>query len=305
MPRPRSGKRKSTKKRRATTSSQASLAPLPTTVPQINDQIQKLEVQRALHVSAGSYLEAGKADSLIAQLQKRKSRLEETVISQSQHSERQGLSNAEFKKHEDHKAKWVQKMRSEERIFSRQEHELTSKHEDDLFKFDKDAEDIILENRVPYSKELLNLRKIEETMVRKRRFEDAHNIKLQADALAIQEEQTAHRKLQQSIDQRKSQLKNKQRHEHEALRRRQFRKRGELEKQQAQELEQLQRHFHTLKHQVVMAFASQKRNERLYGHGQGATSELRTSQRRPWSSQLPPLGSPPRGSAASAPSHRM
>ena len=101
--------------------------------------------------------------------------------------------------------------------------------------------------RPKYSKDLLNLRKIQETLAKQKDYAEAHKIKLKGDALEAWELEKWHSQRQQDLLQKEAKFKHVKQQELIALQKRVQTGREEQKKQRHQDLERLLQRYQNVK----------------------------------------------------------
>eukprot|EP01052_Picozoa_sp_SAG31_P011450 SAG31_NODE_648_length_13204_cov_57.612908_4_plen_146_part_00 len=113
--------------------------------------------------------------------------------------------------------------------------------------------------RPKFSKELLNIRRIQETLAKQKEYAEAHKTKMKADLMEAEEMERFREQQSTKNLSKERQYLNKQQQEISALRKRIQTGRDELKKQRTMELERLLQRYQNVKNELE----SQQNIERL------------------------------------------
>ena len=161
-------------------------------------------------------------------------------------AERLGIEEAHMLEFQQFTSMWDAKMHDFERHQQELEQGMKERHSMELHEFRIKLREEA-ERPAKFSRELLNLRKIQETLAKQREYAEAHKIKKKADALEAWELEKQSLSNQKAQGNREGKLNHQQNQELLALRKRISSGRDELKKQRQVELERLLQRFQNVK----------------------------------------------------------
>merc|ERR1719478_648406 len=219
----------------------------------VSDFLRILEEHRIECEKNGKYVEAEIAKKRLDELRDHEENRQREAMRSRQITERLGVEEAHMMEFQQFNAIWDKKMDEFEMNAKQLTENMRKKHANELFRF-KDKLQKTMPYRPKFSKELLNTRKIQETLAKMKQYAEAHKIKLKADRLeeieleklrsqhahklAAQEMQFAQRQqlelatLMKRIDTAEQEHKIQRQHDLERLLQRYQNVKGELEAQQ-------------------------------------------------------------------------
>merc|ERR1712100_919563 len=141
-----------------------------------------LEEHRAECEAQGKYVEAEIAKKRLDELHEHESKRQKEAMRSRQITERLGVEEAHMMEFQQFNAIWDKKMEEFEVNAKQLVDNMRKKHANELFRF-KDKLQKNLPYRPKFSKELLNSRKIQETLAKMKQYSEAQKVKLKADRL--------------------------------------------------------------------------------------------------------------------------
>jgi len=139
------------------------------------------------------------------------------------------------------------------------EEKMSERHQGEVMEFQAKMAEKLSHQRVKFSKQLLDMRRIQETLARQKEYAEAHKTKMKADQMeAMEIEQFRDKEAGKNVH-RESMFIQKQKQELSALRKRIQTGRDELKKQRQLELERLLQRYQNVKNELE----SQQNIERL------------------------------------------
>merc|ERR1719428_224912 len=216
----------------------------------IQDFLDVLEKHRLDCEKQGKYEEAELARTRLDQLRQHgESRRREELRSQ-QLAERLGVEEAHMSELQEFNEIWDRKVAEFESHAANLQNTLASRHQQEhqehLERLRRETEP-----RTPrWSKDLLNLRRIQETMAKQKRYAEAEKTKLQADRVEMQEHQMWKAKRESKIHSLETQFLHKQQLEMGGLLKRIQSGREEQKQARKGELERLLQRYHNVKTQL-------------------------------------------------------
>ncbi|KAF0772175.1 hypothetical protein AaE_002337 [Aphanomyces astaci] len=211
----------------------------------VNDFLQILEEHRKNCEKQGKYVEAEIAKNRLDELKVHEENRRKEAMRSRQIAERLGVEEAHMLEFQQFNLVWDRKMEEYERNVDELVASMRDRHQGELLEFQQK----LLEKQIKpkFSKELLNLRKIEEHLARQKDYSEAHKMKLKSDALEAWEMEKWRNSKQQEMFQREIKFKQRQRQELEALQKRIQSGREEQKKQRQLDLERLLQRYQNVK----------------------------------------------------------
>lgn len=213
---------------------------------QLDEYIRILAEYRHACEQRENYKEAELVQHVLKHL-----RLEEETrhvkgLTEQQDAERRGLEEAHMMEFANFNKIW------NERIDAFEEHQLDAeaamleRHSQELSAFRADMASAE-HRRVKYSKDLLNLRTIQQTLAQQRNYADAQKVKLKGDKIEALEYEKISREKAEIFARKESQILTRHRQELAAMRKRMERSKLELERARKKELEMLLQRYNNVR----------------------------------------------------------
>lgn len=216
----------------------------------IQDFLEVLEKHRLDCEREGRYEEAELARTRLQQLREHEENRRREELRSQQLAERLGVEEAHMKELQEFNEIWDRKVAEFEAHAANLQNTLGARHKAEfqayLEKIRRETEP-----RTPrWSKDLLNLRKIQETLAKMKKYSEAGKTKQQADAVEEKEHQMWKAKREQRIDALEEQFLHKQQLEMGGLLKRVQSGREEQKQARKSELERLLQRYHNVKTQL-------------------------------------------------------
>lgn len=216
----------------------------------IQDFLEVLEKHRIDCEREGKYEEAELAKTRLEQLREHEENRRREELRSQQLAERLGVEEAHMKELQEFNEIWDRKVAEFEAHAANLQSTLAARHKAEhaatLEKIRKDTEP-----RTPrWSRDLLNLRKIQETLAKMKKYTEAAKTKAQADQVEAKEHALWKEKREGKIRGLEDQFLNKQRLEFDGLLKRIQSGREEQKQARKSELERLLQRYHNVKTQL-------------------------------------------------------
>uniref|UniRef100_A0A7S1TX53 Uncharacterized protein n=1 Tax=Phaeomonas parva TaxID=124430 RepID=A0A7S1TX53_9STRA len=214
----------------------------------VQDFLQILEEHRKNCERQGKYVEAEIAKNRLEELRLHEENRRKEAMRSRQIAERLGVEEAHMLEFQQFNMVWDKKMSDyEERAESLVE-AMKERHAAELRAF----QDRLLtkQTRAKFSRELLDLRRIQEHLAKARDYTEAHKIKLKADALEAWETERWRNGKQQEMFQKEAKFKHQKQQELLALQKRIQTGREEQKKQRQMDLERLLQRYQNVKSEL-------------------------------------------------------
>eukprot|EP00929_Paragymnodinium_shiwhaense_P101942 TRINITY_DN6513_c0_g1_i1.p1 TRINITY_DN6513_c0_g1~~TRINITY_DN6513_c0_g1_i1.p1 ORF type:complete len:271 (+),score=79.00 TRINITY_DN6513_c0_g1_i1:145-957(+) len=216
----------------------------------IQDFLQVLEKHRVDCEREGKYEEAELARTRLQQLREHEENRRREELRSQQLAERLGVEEAHMKELQEFNEIWDRKVAEFEAHAANLQNTLAARHKAEyqayLEKIRRETEP-----RTPrWSKDLLNLRKIQETLAKMKKYAEAGKTKLQADRIEEKEHAMWKAKREQKIASLEEQFLHKQQLEMGGLLKRIQSGREEQKQARKSELERLLQRYHNVKTQL-------------------------------------------------------
>lgn len=240
--------------------------------------IENLEQLRLKYQREGSYEEAENVKLRVQQLREDLENRRRKELRDQQLAERLGVEEAHMKELQEFNEVWDRKVAEFEAHAASLQSQLDARHKNDLAAYMEKVR-AETEPRAPrWSRDLLNLRKIQDTQAKIKKYSEASKTKLQADQLEAKEEAVWKAKRDTKIQALEEQFKRKQELEMGGLVKRIQSGREEQRQCRKSELERLLQRYHNVKTQLE---SQQKiiRERRERFNGQVTTTMSMTSSR--------------------------
>ncbi|KAF4028913.1 hypothetical protein GN244_ATG19386 [Phytophthora infestans] len=211
----------------------------------VNDFLLILEEHRKNCERQGKYVEAEIAKNRLEELKVHEETRRREAMRSRQIAERLGVEEAHMLEFQQFNQVWDRKMDEYERNVEELVVNMREKHKSELLEF---QQKLLEKNQKPkFSKDLLNLRRIEEHLARQKDYGEAHKIKLKSDALEAWELEKWRNLKQQEMFQREVTFKQRQKQDLDALQKRIQSGREEQKKQRQIDLERLLQRYQNVK----------------------------------------------------------
>jgi len=216
----------------------------------IADFLEVLERHRADCENRGKYEEAELAKMRLNQLRQHEEHRRREELRSQQLAERLGVEEAHMKELQEFNEIWDRKVAEFENHAANLQSTLASRHKQEHAQYlEKLRREV--EPRTPrWSRDLLNLRKIQETLAKQKKYAEAGKTKTQADHLEAKEHAMWKSKREGKITALEEQFLHKQRLEMGGLLKRIQSGRDEQKQARKSELERLLQRYHNVKTQL-------------------------------------------------------
>lgn len=211
----------------------------------VNDFLLILEEHRKNCERQGKYVEAETAKKRLEELKVHEENRRKEAMRSRQIAERLGVEEAHMLEFQQFNQVWDRKMEEYERNVEELVVNMREKHKSELLGFQQKL--LEKQQKPKFSKDLLNLRRIEEHLARQKDYNEAHKIKLKADALEAWELEKWKNQKEQEMLQREVTFKQRQRQDLDALLKRIQSGREEQKKQRQVDLERLLQRYQNVK----------------------------------------------------------
>eukprot|EP01062_Namystynia_karyoxenos_P070796 TRINITY_DN66191_c0_g1_i1.p1 TRINITY_DN66191_c0_g1~~TRINITY_DN66191_c0_g1_i1.p1 ORF type:complete len:367 (+),score=159.88 TRINITY_DN66191_c0_g1_i1:90-1190(+) len=193
-----------------------------------------------------NYKEAELVQHVLKQLRLEEENRHVYALTQQQEMERQGLEEAHMLEFQNFNQIWNEKIDSFEEHQLECEAAMLEHHSMELAKFhgEMTAE---TPRKAKFSKDLLNLRKIQETLAKQKNYVEAQKVKIKGDKLEQAELERINRERGERYAKKEAQILARHRQELLAMRKRMERGRVELERARKKELEMLLQRYNNVK----------------------------------------------------------
>ena len=182
-------------------------------------------------------------------------------------AERLGVEEAHMLEFQQFNMVWDKKMTEYERHAEELVEAMKERHAAELRDFQSNL--LQKQQRPKFSRELLNLRKIQEHLAKQKDYTEAHKIKLKCDALEAWELEKWQNSKQQEMFQREAKFKHQKQQELIALQKRIHTGREEQKKQRQMDLERLLQRYQNVKSELEAQQNLERiRAERMSASGQ-------------------------------------
>eukprot|EP00930_Biecheleria_cincta_P090439 TRINITY_DN79821_c0_g1_i1.p1 TRINITY_DN79821_c0_g1~~TRINITY_DN79821_c0_g1_i1.p1 ORF type:complete len:271 (+),score=87.74 TRINITY_DN79821_c0_g1_i1:74-886(+) len=216
----------------------------------IEELLAALEKHRTECEQDGRYEEAELARMRLEQLRQHEERSRRDALLEQQLAERMGVEEAHMMALQEFNNIWDQKQKDFEQHASGLQTTLASRHKGEhQAQLDKLRKEV--EPRTPrWSRDLLNLRKIQETLAKMKKYAEAEKTKVSADKLEVQEHNQWKEKREARIAAMEEQFLHKQQLEMGGLLKRLKCSRDELKRARKTEMERILQRYQNLKTQL-------------------------------------------------------
>merc|ERR1719174_272031 len=216
----------------------------------IQDFLEVLEKHRADCEKQGKYEEAELAKTRLTQLRQHEENRRREELRSQQLAERLGVEEAHMKELQEFNEVWDQKVAEFEAHAANLQSTLAARHKQEFEQMEqKTRQDT--EPRTPrWSRDLLNLRKIQETLAKQKKYAEAGKSKVHADSLEAKEHAMWKAKREARIAALEEQFLHKQQLEMGGLLKRIQSGREEQKQARKGELERLLQRYHNVKTQL-------------------------------------------------------
>jgi len=211
----------------------------------VQDFLEILEEHRKNCERQGKYVEAEIAKNRLDELKLHEENRRREAMRSRQIAERLGVEEAHMLEFQQFNLIWDRKMSEYEAHAEELGMAMKERHAAELRDYQRRL--MGRQIRPKYSKDLLNLRKIQETLAKQKDYAEAHKIKLKGDALEAWELEKWHSQRQQDLLQKEAKFKHVKQQELIALQKRVQTGREEQKKQRHQDLERLLQRYQNVK----------------------------------------------------------
>ncbi|KAJ8613954.1 hypothetical protein CTAYLR_008784 [Chrysophaeum taylorii] len=245
----------------------------------VQDFLQILEEHRKNCEKQGKYVEAEIAKNRLEELKMHEENRRKEAMRSRQIAERLGVEEAHMIEFQQFNMIWDKKMAEYEQHAGELVEGMKDRHATELRDFQSNL--LQRQTRPKFSRELLNLRRIQEHLARQKDYTEAHKIKLKCDALEAWELEKWQNSKQQEMYQREAKFKQQKQQELVALQKRVQTGRGEQKKQRQMDLERLLQRYQNVKSELEAQQNLERiRADRLAasGHWGGSTTSITTTK---------------------------
>jgi len=214
----------------------------------VQDFLQILEEHRKNCERQGKYVEAEIAKNRLEELKLHEENRRKEAMRSRQIAERLGVEEAHMLEFQQFNMVWDKKMSEYEKHAEELLQAMKERHGNDLREFQQKLME--KQSRPKFSRELLNLRKIQEHLAKQKDYTEAHKMKLKADALEAWEKERWHNVKQQEMFQKEAKFKHTKQQELVALQKRIHTGREEQKKQRHLDLERLLQRYQNVKSEL-------------------------------------------------------
>lgn len=211
----------------------------------VQDFLEILEEHRKNCERQGKYVEAEIAKNRLEELKLHEENRRREAMRSRQIAERLGVEEAHMLEFQQFNAVWDKKMTEYEQHAEELIEAMKDRHAAELRDYQRRL--MSKEIKPKFSRDLLNLRKIQETLAKQKDYAEAHKMKLKADALEAWEIEKWQSVRQQELITKETTFKHSKEGELIALQKRIQSGREEQKKQRHQDLERLLQRYQNVK----------------------------------------------------------
>jgi len=175
----------------------------------VQDFLRILDEHRRHCEREGKYLEAETAARRLKELRQHEENRRREAMRSRQTAERLGIEEAHMLEFEQFNAIWEQRMQEYEKSAEEGLEKLKEKHLAEIMAFQEEWQNK-LPRKPKLSKELLNMRKIQDTLARQERYQEAQKIKFKADEREAWELAPLQDQLSQTLAAKEQRIRQKQ-----------------------------------------------------------------------------------------------
>jgi len=214
----------------------------------VQDFLQILEEHRKNCEKQGKYVEAEIAKNRLEELKLHEENRRKEAMRSRQIAERLGVEEAHMLEFQQFNIVWDKKMNEYEQHVEEMVEAMNERHQGELREFQRKL--LGKQAKPKWSRELLNLRKIQEHLAKQKDYTEAHKMKLKSDQLEKWELEKWRNLKQQEMFQREAKFKHRQEQEMLALQKRIQTGREEQKKQRQVDLERLLQRYCNVKSEL-------------------------------------------------------
>ena len=215
----------------------------------VQDFLQILEEHRKNCEKQGKYVEAEIAKNRLEELRLHEENRRREAMRSRQIAERLGVEEAHMLEFQQFNLCWDKKMQEYEQHAKELVEAMRERHKKELTDWQKKMI-ATSQKKVKFSKELLNLRKIQDCLARQKDYKEAAKMKARADNLQAWELEKLGNQRQQQMYQKEARFKQRQKNEMAALIKRIQTGREEQKKQRQLDLERLLQRYQNVKSEL-------------------------------------------------------
>jgi hypothetical protein len=212
----------------------------------LDEYIKVLAEYRRTCEQRGNYKEAELVQHVLKQLRMEEENRHLSALTAQQESERQGLEEAHMLEFQNFQRIWNEKIDGFEEHQLDCEAAMLERHSKELALFHNEMTSE-MPRRPKFSKDLLNLRKIQETLAKQKNYAEAQKIKNKGDRLEAQELDRINRDRAEHYSKKEAQILARHRSELQVMRKRMERGKQELERARKKELDMLLQRYANVK----------------------------------------------------------
>merc|ERR1711990_1221831 len=244
----------------------------------VSDFLRILEDHRIECENEGKYVQAEIAKKRLDELRDHEENRQREAMKSRQITELLGVEEAHMMEFQQFNAIWDKKMEEFGMNAKQLVDNMRKKHASELFRF-KDKLQKSMPYRPKFSKELLNSRKIQETLAKMKQYAEAHKVKLKADRLEEVELEKLRADHARKLAAQEMQFVQRQQAELGALEKRVETARNEHKIQRQQDLERLLQRYQNVKSELD----AQQNIEKIRSEKYKGSSGMYESASRPGS----------------------
>mmetsp|Transcript_8983 Transcript_8983/g.11913 ORF Transcript_8983/g.11913 Transcript_8983/m.11913 type:complete len:262 (+) Transcript_8983:109-894(+) len=245
----------------------------------VQDFLQILEEHRRNCERQGKYVEADIAKNRLEELKMHEENRRKEAMRSRQIAERLGVEEAHMLEFQQFNMVWDKKMEEYESHAQDLIIAMKERHAAELRQFQQALLD--KQQRPKFSRELLDLRRIQEHLAKGKDYQEAHKIKLKSDALEAWELEKWRSQKQQEMLQKEAKFKHAKQQELIALQKRVQTGREEQKKQRQMDLERLLQRYQNVKSELEAQQNLERiRSERMSAMGTSLSKSTLTSTKK-------------------------
>lgn len=241
----------------------------------VQDFLDILEEHRRNCERQGKYVEAEIAKNRLDELKLHEENRRKEAMRSRQIAERLGVEEAHMLEFQQFNMVWDKKMADFEVHAEQMVQSILERHENELREFQRRL--LQQQARPRFSRELLDLRRVQEHLAKAKDYAEAHKIKLKSDALEAWELEKWRNKRQQEMFQKEQKFKQNKAQEMQALLKRIQTGREEQKKQRQVDLERLLQRYQNVKMELeAQQTLERMRTDRMSGKLVGGGSRIKS-----------------------------
>ena len=209
-----------------------------------------LEAHRKNCEKQGKYVEAEIAKNRLEELKVHEENRRREAMRSRQIAERLGVEEAHMLEFQQFNIIWDKNQADYEAHAAKLRDDLKARHTAELTDFQKSLVQKMGSRPPKFSRELLNLRKIQETLAKQKDYKEAHKMKLKADSIEAYELEKVRSDMQVTMYNKEARIIARQKKEQDALDKRIQAAHDEQKKQRQADLERLLQRYQNVKKEL-------------------------------------------------------